>query len=250
MEEKSVCFGDVHLPFHDPKAVDLLLLFIKFYQPDKIFINGDLIDCWAISKFAKSLNIDSPLKTEFELGREFFKSLRTICPKAHIIYIYGNHEFRFERYLAERAEDFYDIRGMTLKEQLDCDLYKIEVVNNHLKENFYRYGHILIGHFNKVQKHAGYTAKNLLDEKGMSLIQAHTHRLAHIFKRDYENTKAGAESGCLCDLNPPYISIPNWHLGFVTITTFPDGFFGITLRPIVEYNGVYKLRYGDKIFSI
>jgi UDP-2,3-diacylglucosamine pyrophosphatase LpxH len=250
MEEKSVVFGDVHLPWHSDKAVLLLFKFIEFYQPDNIFINGDFIDCWEISRFTKPQSITKHLSEEFALGRDFLKTLRTLAPKAKIVYIFGNHEYRFEKFLAENAPEFHDIRGLSIREQLDCDLHNIEIVDNHLRENYYRFGHILIGHFNKCSKHAGYTAKALLDDKGMSLIQGHTHRLAHIHKRDYESIKAAVEGGCLCDPNPPYTSLPNWHLGFCTITTFENGFFGITLRPIIEYDGIFHLRYGDKIFKI
>jgi len=58
------------------------------------------------------------------------------------------------------------------------------------------------------------------------------------------------ENFCLCDLNPHYISLPNWQLGFSTISSDSTGFFKINLRPIVEYNGVYQAKYGEQIISV
>ena len=249
-EIKSIVFGDVHIPFQDNRALTLLLKFIKLYQPDNIFINGDLLDCWAISKFTKPVNLEVHLSDEIADTKDFLKKLRRMSPKSKIIYIFGNHEYRFEKYLADNADMFKNLQGMTLEEQLCCDELKIRCINNHLRENHYRFGHILIGHFNKVCVNAGYTAHNLLQAKGMSLIQGHTHRGAMVYKRTYRDTMVGVEGFCLCDINPTYMSLPNWQLGFCTISSDETGFFKINLRPIIEYDGAYQVKFGEKILSV
>lgn len=246
MLERAVCFGDVHIPFHDPKACELLFEFIYDFRPNKIFINGDLLDCWEISKFDKPLHLEKHLRDEIKDTVMFLKGLRTIAPRAEIVYIAGNHEFRLETYIARNARELYGLKGMSLEEQLELDHFKIKFINNHLKENYYRYGHLLIGHWNKANKHAGYTAKNLLDEKGMSLIQGHTHRLAMVYKRDYDGEKVAIEGGCLCDINPPYCSLPNWLRGFVVIQKDKTGFFKVTLVEIIEN----QVMWGDKIYKV
>ena len=249
-EEKSIVFGDLHIPFHDDKAVLLMLKFLKLYQPDRIFINGDLLDCWSISKFAKPVDLEVHLADEITEAKDFFRCLRKIAPKAKIVYIFGNHEFRFEKYLAQEAGMFRNLEGMSLQEQLKCDHFENEVINKHLKENYYRYGHLLIGHWNKANKFSGYTVKNLMEEKGMSMIQNHTHRGAQIFKRDYKDIYCGVENFCLCDINPHYLSLPNWQLGFCTISTDATGFFRVSLRPIIDYNGRYQVKFGEQVLSI
>ncbi len=247
---KSVVFGDLHIPFQDKRAVSLLLKFIKLYQPDNIFINGDLLDCWAISKFTKPVNLEVHLSDEIAETKSFLRTLRKTAPKSKIFYIFGNHSWRFEKYLADEAGMFKNLQGMSLEEQLGCAELKIQVINKHLKENHYRFGHILIGHFNKVCANAGYTAHNLLLAKGMSLIQGHTHRGAMVYKRTYRDTMVGVEGFCLCDINPTYMSLPNWQLGFCTISSDDTGFFKINLRPIIEYQGAYQVKFGEQVLVV
>jgi predicted MPP superfamily phosphohydrolase len=244
--EKAVVIGDLHIPFHDKRTVKLVLSFIKWFSPDKIFLNGDIIDCWEISRFQRPLSIEERLKDEIQEGIEFLRTLRKTAPKAEIIYIFGNHEYRFEMFIAKNARELHGLKGMTLEEQLELKELKIKPINSHQRENFYRYGHMLIGHFNKVNKHSAYTAKNLLDEKGISLIQSHTHRGGVSYKHDFVDFKVAVENFCLCELNPPYLSIPNWQPGFSTVHTDPKTkFFKITPVEIVQYHIIY----GDQVFK-
>ena len=235
--ETSVVLGDTHYPFHDVKAVNLVLAFIKWFQPDKIFLNGDIVDCWDISSFDKPVSIENRLKDELEQVRHFLKLLREYAPHAESIYIFGNHEYRFEKYVSRFARNLAGLEGLTLEEQLHLKELNVITINGHLRENFYRYGYLLIGHFNRVNKFSAYTAKNLLEEKGMSLIQNHTHRGGTSYKRDYRDTKIACENFCLCDLNPPYLQIPNWQLGFSTIfTNRKTKLFKIVPMEIIEYS--------------
>jgi hypothetical protein len=149
-------------------------------------------------------------------------------------------------YIVNNAEELAGLTGLTLEEQLKTSELDIKVINNHQRENYYRYGHLLIGHFNKVNKNSGYTAKNLVEEKGMSLIQAHTHRGGVSYKTDFQDVKKGIENFCLCNLQPPYLMIPNWQHGFSVIHTYKKtGLFKVTEMEIVQYN----LMYGDKVFK-
>lgn len=245
--ERAIVAGDLHIPFIEIKAVELFFNFTEKFKPHKIFLNGDIVDCWDVSTFAKPLSIEERMEDEIKQGRDFLHRLRKQNPDADIVYIFGNHEFRFERYISKFARELKGLRGLTLEEQLDLPELNIRVVNSHQRENYYRYGHLLVAHFNRALKHSAYTAKNLLDEKGMSLIQNHTHRGGCSFKRDYMDTKVAVENFCLCDLNPPYMSIPNWQLGFSTIhTDTKTGFFKITEIPIIDY----QILYGDKLFKL
>lgn len=244
--EKGIVINDIHIPFQDKKAVYVTLKFIEDFQPDCIFLNGDIMDCWDISKFTKPLHIQTRMTEEILETEYFLNRLRQICPKSKIIYIFGNHEYRFECYIANNAKELYGLKGLSLEEQLDLKGKKIEVVNSHQKENFYRYGKLLIGHFDKCNKHAGFTAKNLLEDKGVSLIQSHTHRMGSSFKRDFDSLKGAWENGCLCDLNPNYTMLPNWqHCISVILTNKKNNNFQVIQIPII--NG--ELTFGDKVFK-
>lgn len=242
--EKSIVISDLHIPYELKTAVNKVLKFIQIFKPDIIFINGDLIDCLDISKFNKPLERHMSLPEEIEEARYFLLQLRSSSPRARIIYIFGNHEFRMESYLSRNARELYGLKGLTLEEQLDTKDLDIDVYNNHTKENFYQYGKLLIGHFNKVNKFGGYTAKNLLEEKGLSVIQGHTHRLGSSYKRDFDGQKGAWEGGCLCDLNPKYCNRPNWQTSFITIhKDRKSDQFKVTPVEIIDN----RIIFGDRI---
>jgi predicted MPP superfamily phosphohydrolase len=241
--------GDFHYPFVDEKAVDLLLQFIKDFQPDKIFLNGDIIDMWAISRFTKPLHIDVRIEQELVLLAKFLMKLRRVSHKSQIIYIFGNHEFRFEKYISQNAKDLVGLKKLSLPEQIVAfcsEDPKIKFVNSGLRENYFKYGKLLIGHFDRVNKHSAYTAKNLLEDKGVSLIQNHTHRGGASYKRDFSSFKVAHENFCMCNLNPEYTALPNWQLGFSVIHKWKTSdFFRITPVPIIKN----MLLYGDKLYT-
>ena len=70
MYENAVVINDIHFPYQDDKALQLTLKIIKAYQPDIIFINGDAMDFYAISKFSKE-----PLRSLTEKELNELKSL-------------------------------------------------------------------------------------------------------------------------------------------------------------------------------
>jgi len=235
-----VVAGDLHIPFHDPTALALFIAFCKSIQPDRVFLNGDILDCWEISKFDKPLSIKQHLTDELDQGTAFFKALRLAVPDAMIDWLLGNHEFRWERFLGSKAPELYGLKYMTLEEQVDCTAQGVTVHNAHLPETMVQVGKLLIGHFAKVNKHSAYTAKNLLDEKGISLIQAHTHRMGAHYRTDYNRTLVAFEGGCLCSLDPPYLSRPNWQQGWTVVAKDPDSdFFKLTAVEIIKGRVIY-----------
>ncbi len=235
--EKALVINDLHIPFHDPHAVELSLQVAEASKVDRIFINGDLQDCWEISHFVKnpSLHSAANLNAELRQGRTFLKNLRARFGKAKITLIGGNHEYRFMVFISKNARELTGLAGLTIWEQLGCAESGVEVIDSGLKESSYLWGKLLIGHFDAVNKHSAYTAKNLLENKGISGIQAHTHRLGSYFKRVYDRDMVFYENGCLCDRSPVYIDRPNWQLGFsIVYKDRKSDFFYVEQKPITE----------------
>jgi len=88
--KKTVVIGDVHIPFQDKVSVSLVLSFLRFYHPEVVILNGDILDCFSISKFDRALNEGKSLKEEITEAKTFLSQLRAICPKARIVYVFGN----------------------------------------------------------------------------------------------------------------------------------------------------------------
>jgi len=253
--EKALVLNDLHFPHENSRAIGLTLKIAEELQPDIIFLNGDIIDCWAISDFVKNPKTsNTDFSYEIERTSSFLYNLRWRFPKARIIYIFGNHEYRWVKYIVTHADKLVKLRGLSLEEQLGLNETDILVVNSGNRENSYLWGKLLIGHFDRVNKHSGMTAKNLIDDKSISLIQAHTHRGGSSFRRLYDRDIVGYENFCLCDRNPDYTDHPNWGLGFSIVYKDQDSdYFFVSQHPIAEIkNGsasFYKTFFNGKLYT-
>lgn len=219
---KIVIAGDNHIPFNDVKAENELFNFLKEEKPNIFIHHGDLLDFYEISNFRRVPLTQTEITEEIEQGTYFLNKIRTILPKAKIFYICGNHEFRFQKYLIDNAFVFYKVFALSLPELLKLKELKINFIPlklqaNKFSHNFIQINDILIGHFDKAMQNAGYTARWLRDFFGKNIVTGHTHRLALTYKNFYNETKFGAEAGCLCSLEPSYITSPDWTQGFVEL---------------------------------
>ena len=247
--ETTVVFGDVHIPFQDDVALGLALSFIEREKPDRVVINGDFLDCYDVSSFDKNPDRKARFKDEIAHGREVLGELRRVSGKAEIIYIYGNHEHRLSRYLNTEARALKGLAGLTIEEQLHLDELDIQFVDCHADkfiDTYIRIGELLIGHFAKVSPYSGYTAKNLLDQYGMSLIQAHVHSMGSSNKVLETGPVMGWEGGCLCSLDPHYTKQKKWMHGFHVVHMNRGGEF-FHVEPVSIIDGKYF--YGGELFS-
>jgi len=104
--------------------------------------------------------------------RRILKGIRDANPKARIIYIVGNHEFRLRKFLNNmiiKTPSLADIFGLTgidtdniLEEVLPIREFGIELVDLNkdiakFTDNFIQLGDLFIGHWNRVNKHSAYT---------------------------------------------------------------------------------------------
>lgn len=248
----GVSFSDVHIPFEDKKVVELLFEFLKDNKPKYVVINGDLMDCFMISKFDKSPGRGVTLQKEFEMTRGFLSLIRKICPDAEIELIAGNHEMRLRKYLLNKAIDLYGLEGLTIEDQLHLKDLNIKYTDfqegvTQFEHNFTNVGDLFIGHFNKTSKNAGYTAKALLDDLGVSFIQGHNHKFGISTKRLLDGRQLiGVEQGCLCSLKS-YMSNPNWSQGF-TVFYKKRSNNRFQICPVNVVNGGFF--FGDKEYNI
>lgn len=90
--------SDLHVPFQLPK--ELLSQYVG--RIDILQLNGDIVDCQAISKFSKQYRI-SPMEEIIEARQYLIELIEYIKPKK-IIANYGNHDKRLSMYLAKNLD--------------------------------------------------------------------------------------------------------------------------------------------------
>lgn len=201
--------SDIHIPFHDPKAVKAFGEYCREIQPTAIILNGDVLDFYKLSRFVKGEG-RNPYE-EITTCQELLEDLKDSCPNSDIYYVIGNHETRLETYvlnnaphLASLVEDVFSIIKTKDIGVKGC----AEVLIN---DSF------VCTHGKLLGSKAGLSAIKEIEKHYMSGASGHTHRLAKFLTRKARRKFVWLETGCLCDLNPEYIQDPDWQQGFAVI---------------------------------
>lgn len=101
---------DCHVPNHDERALGLLLQVAHALKPKHIAILGDFADADALSAHGRTKPGEASFEQEVAEINGILDHLDSVGA-TNKIYIEGNHEFRLDRYLMERApEMFYAIK--------------------------------------------------------------------------------------------------------------------------------------------
>src|SRR5438445_5233859 len=222
-----VIANDFQIPFHDEKALLLFKMFLRRERPEWLVLNGDFQDFWEISSYDLTPRGGKEFEREIEIGRSILGSFRRSLPRARITWIEGNHEFRLRKYLIQNARELYGLPGVSVPDIFDLKKLKIEYVPCHelatkFTDNFIRVGDLYVGHWDKVSKHGAYAAKVLVEEKGVSLLQGHTHRFgAHARTTVDGRMLLGIENFSMCRREASYVANPNWQLGFSVVYLEP-----------------------------
>ena len=221
--KKLGVFGDVHIPYHDNTALEVMFKKFEEEKVDSIFINGDLLDFYQLSFHEKDPR-EVHFKGEIEAGKEFLAYIRSRFPNIPIYYITGNHENRFERYLRIKASELLDIDECRLDVILHVAEYKIEYLPFRSKVVF---GDYTIEHGDKIPGAGGVVpARTLLMRLKSNSIVNHFHKSSESSQRIYgvgEPTNIRAYSlGCMCDLAPEYMEINEWNHGFCIMSKIKD----------------------------
>lgn len=116
---RILSISDCHVPFQ------LSLDNLKDYagKVDILQLNGDIGDCQAISRFAKVYR-KSPMEEIIETRQFLIDLIEYIRPKK-VIAVYGNHDIRFQNYLAKSLDsDILELMPKTSLELIFIDGFK------------------------------------------------------------------------------------------------------------------------------
>lgn len=236
--ERVVFIGDVHVPYHDTKAVAAALAFVRWFKPHHCYLIGDILDCYQLSRFDKNPD-ELRLSDELEAGRKLLaevgKALTKDCVRH---YLEGNHEHRLTRWLwSTEGRKWFGELSLPRLLNLDELGYKHYPYAGPISHRGF-----LVEHGDKSSRWSAYTAKAMLDSRGKSGISGHTHRMGAYYRRDTGGIMAWFENGCLCRLNPDYIhGSPNWQHGF-SVGYYVGKRFHVEQVPVIEGKVFYQGR--------
>jgi len=181
---------------------------IEEEKPDIVIMNGDLLEAAAASKFEDELPHD--LETEFKQSNRLLESVRKAAPKASLILIEGNHDYRLRRVgrIDKKIRRSIDFRERI--SEIKDGHWKLIPYLNDGKRGVCRVGQLTFVHgFESTLTSDRNECVRFAQPNGL-VVRGHTHRPVDVTQLEY---KAGvplpyyyANTGTLGPMKPDYMT--------------------------------------------
>ena len=228
--------SDVHIPNQDNKALKLAIDYGLKNNINCIVLGGDILDNTPFTNHDAPPPSPDDVVEWFEYCQIFLNHLRTLFPKAHIVWIEGNHDNWFVRYLMKKAPMLFNDPYFRLPQRLDLKKYNIEFYEQHI---ILRAGklHLLHGHtivrgmFAPVN-----AARGVFIRAKSSMLIGHVHSTSNHSETNIKEEPISCWStGCLCTLAPDYDPHNTKHnVGFAHIIVEKNGDFEVLNKRIIN----------------
>jgi len=239
-----IVFSDAHFWDVVPTtAYRALIKFIKDLKPQLVVNNGDAFDGANISRHGRiGFMEDRPsVIQELNACKEMLYGIAKAAKGATLTWPLGNHDSRFETFLAAQAPQYEFVHGFHLKdhfpEWIPCWATWVN-------------GSTVIKHRWKGGIHA--THNNTVNS-GMTIVTGHLHSLKVTPFSDYNGTRYGVDTGTLADvhgsqfINYTETNPTNWRSGFAVLTFNR----GILLPPeLVHVLSENEVCFRGKIYEV
>jgi len=213
--KKIGILSDIHFPYHSLEALTIAIKYLKVFNIDCLYLNGDILDFYSISRHEKDPDLRD-FKREVDMSRDFLQKLRDIFPTIPIYYKLGNHEQRYARSLQVQAEEFAQIHDL----QFDI-FFRLDKLQFTLVEDWQgmEMGDLLVVHGHEMYGAGGVNpSQNLMNKTLCNTLMGHVHRTSFAQKKtafkDYVNTYT---TGCLTVLSPKYMPFSMHNHGFALV---------------------------------
>lgn len=216
--------GDVHIWPGPLTTVQLAYIeMVKRLKPRYVILIGDVFDGARISRHPRIGFLENrpTVKDELEAVDEYLTKLEEAAPRgAQLIWCLGNHDGRFESYLAQAAPEMEGVEGLRLKDRFPKWKPCWAVHVNEGKDS-----HTVIKHRWHNGIHATYN--NAL-KSGTNFVTGHLHKLDARKWTDYRGNRYGVDTGFMADLDDQQFvhytedNPKDWTSGFAVLT-FKNG---------------------------
>lgn len=222
--EKVAILSDIHVPYHTPAAIGCAVKRALKEEVDGIILNGDTIDCHALSTFVRDPRARN-FKQERDDTNELLAYLRERFPGARIVWRDGNHEDRFKNYMMTKAPEIFHLDEFALENLLAFDEHDIEYVTD---KRIIMVGGLAVMHGHEFFK--GFAppvnpARGAYLKAKQSCLVGHHHRTSEHTETALDGSITTTWSvGCLSDLHPAYSPYNSYNHGAAIIHLDGDEF--------------------------
>lgn len=209
-----IVFSDAH---YHPKIISTahraLLKLIRDLKPRMVICNGDAFDGGTISRWPRIGWDKKPsVPDELRAVQERLTEIEDAAGRAQLCWPLGNHDARFETFLAAAAPQYEGVKGFSLKDHFPTwsPCWGVWINDDVVVKHRWRGG-----------IHA--TRNNTLNG-GVTMVTGHLHSLKVTPLSDYKGTRYGVDTGTLADPDGPQfsdyleMSPTDWRSGFAVLT--------------------------------
>jgi predicted phosphodiesterase len=209
--KKLLVLSDIHIPYHSVEALSAAIQWAKKEKPDAILLNGDCLDFFGLSRYAKD-----PKKRSFAHELKAFKDFIDVLKKefnAKLYFKTGNHEERYEHFLWMKAGeldgvDEFDLSNIIMARAEGIDVIKDKRIIKAGDLNII-HGHEYPSAFSPVN-----IARGLFTKAKVSAMQGHNHQTSEHTETDMNGKIVTTYSvGFLSELHPLYLPLNKWNNG-------------------------------------
>ena len=239
---KVAVLSDVHYPYEDQNAIKVCKAYLQDYQPDVIVFNGDITDCYTVSRYEKNVRNRPSIQDELDYTHDRLAEWVKEFPETEFKFVEGNHEERLRKHIMANAAELITIRDLAYPVLVGLEGLGIEWIPS---DHDLQIGDLMFVHGFRARKHAGTTARAHFEDYGCSVLIGHIHRLSVAWKRNKFGNHALIENGTLCDFDVEYAKFPDWQQGFTTVD-----FDGNDFAPTQHAISNYRLIAGGKSYTL
>lgn len=225
---------DVHVPYHDRRAVALFRQVVAELRPTRLVFIGDMVDMYPISSYARDPKRKAKLNDELDATNELLDTFDKLQID-ETIFCEGNHETRLTRFVAAHCPELHTyIPTVPHMLRIAERGWTWVPYGTHCERGNMLYSH----EFGRCGKYAGHQG---LTDVGGNITFGHSHRLSV----SYGGTVAGVTHvalnvGWLGDLREidyrhKTLAIREWQQGFGAVSESANGLIFAQAVPIVDY---------------
>lgn len=253
--ERIALIPDIHANDHDPRAIELACMVVEAAKPDRVIFLGDILDYGWASAYPKNQGLLRGIfSKEVAAWEGIAASLRSAAPTARFQAILGNHEFRHEKGFLWVHPQFADWRGLSWREILSLDRFKIEWYEKPAAI-FLARRNFVVTHGVRLRTHSGGSGMaEMTEEWGCSGASGHTHRMGQVFRTLHRGVYCWTEAGHLQNRRPHYapgtkVAPQNWQQGLAIMGASETEFRVPELVPFWIHGHKYRTRWQDQEFT-
>lgn len=219
--KRAAVLSDIHAPYHSITAISAALDMLKKEKPDVAVLNGDIFDCYQLSRFCRDPKKKN-FAEELRIGVSVIETIRKTL-KCEIIFRLGNHEDRYQQFLWQKMGELSGIEEFEFSSIIKKRLPDTVVLGDKklikLNDLTLLHGHeFASGFFSPVN-----VARGLYLRAKANAMQGHNHATSSHTESDINGKIVTTFSvGCLCELRPLYMPINKWNHGFAIVDLSSD----------------------------